>query len=262
MNLRSYFGAIRRIILCSLYRRPIELGGTGPVISFSFDDFPRTAYSVAGAILEKYGVRGTYYVASGLMNKIDHLGEQFHADDLHALRDGGHDLGSQTFSHISSRSASCAAFREDVQRGREVLEKLTGVDGGNFAYPYGHVTLKTKRILGPALTSSRSIIPGFNGPEVDLNLLKANRLYGGLDQSRYAEGLILENAKRKTWLIFYTHDVCPEPSIYGCTPALFEATVSAAVRSGSRILTIQQVLSERGVQAWNRKGQFCLAGVR
>ncbi len=49
----------------------------GPIVSFSFDDFPRTAYSAGGAILERFGVRGTYYAAAGLMNTANELGEQF-----------------------------------------------------------------------------------------------------------------------------------------------------------------------------------------
>ena len=85
MNLRSQLGDVRRKILSSLHRRTIALGSLGPIVSFTFDDFPRTAYSVGGAILEKFGARGTYYVAAGLMNTSGELGEQSHADDLHSL---------------------------------------------------------------------------------------------------------------------------------------------------------------------------------
>jgi len=102
---------------------------------------------------------------------------------------------------------SLGLFQEDAQKGRSALEKLTGVDFTNFAYPYGHVTLRAKRVLGTSFTSSRSSIPGFNGPDVDLNLLKANRLYGGVDQVKSPQDLIRENVRRKSWLIFYTLDV-------------------------------------------------------
>jgi hypothetical protein len=44
--------------------------------------------------------------------------------------------------------------------------------------------------------------------------------------------------------MFYTHDVRPKPSPYGCTPALFEFAVSAALESGSRVLTVAQALNE------------------
>ena len=255
MNLRSHLGAVRRTVLCSLHRRTVPLGSIGPIVSFSFDDFPRTAYSGGGAILESFGARGTFYVAAGLMNTSDDLGEQFRIDDLHALLEKGHELGSQTFRHSSSRSVSLASFRDDVQRGRMAIKELTGIDPTNFAYPYGHATLRSKQTLGPTLSSSRSNFPGCNGPDVDLNLLKANRLYGDIEKAKSAEELILENVAQKSWLIFYTHDVRPEPSIYGCTPALFESTVSSATRSGSRILTVQEVLSEVGCQNGNPKGQ-------
>ena len=248
MNLRSQLGDVRRKILSSLHRRTIALGSLGPIVSFTFDDFPRTAYSVGGAILEKFGARGTYYVAAGLMNTSGELGEQSHADDLHSLLAKGHEVGNQTYHHSSARAVPVASFRDDVEHGRIALKELTGFDPTNFAYPYGHATLRSKKTLGPTLTSSRSNFPGFNGPDVDLNLLKANRMYGDVEQSRSAEQLILENVSRKTWLIFYTHDVRPQPSTYGCTPALFESVVSFAARSGSRILSIQEMLTELGVQ--------------
>ena len=244
-------------MLCSLYRRTVPLGNHGPIISFSFDDFPRTALSVAGTILERFGARGTYYAAVGLMNAKE-LGGQFHVEDLHTLLERGHELGSQTFRHSSSRSVSLTAFRADVEKGRAALKDLTGVDATNFAYPYGHATIRSKKALGPTLASSRSNFPGFNGPDVDLNLLKANRLYGDVDQSASAEEMIVENAARKSWLIFYTHDVRPNPSLYGCTPALFESVVTFAVRSGSRILTVQEALAEVGVQIGHPKGQVPL----
>jgi peptidoglycan/xylan/chitin deacetylase (PgdA/CDA1 family) len=255
MSLRSGLGHIRRKILCSLYRRAMPLGNRGPIVSFSFDDFPRTAYSAGGAILEASGARGTYYATLGLMNAYNELGELFHADDLHSLLENGHDLGSQTFHHSSSRSVSLAAFRDDVEKGRRALEEVTGLDSTNFAYPYGHVTLRTKKALGLDLATCRSNFPGFNGPEFDLNLLRANRLYGGIENSRRVEALILENVERKSWLIFYTHDVRPKPSVYGCTPALLESAVSFALRRGCRILTVQEVLAEVGVQNGNSKGQ-------
>jgi len=254
MTFRSHLGVLRRKVLCSLYRRTVSLGDLGPIITFSFDDFPRTAYAAGGSILERYGAHGTYYVAAGLMNS-NELGGQFHADDLHSLLDKGHELGSQTFRHSSSRCVPLAAFRDDVEKGRGALRDLTGTDPTNFAYPYGHATLRSKKELGPTLTSSRSNFPGFNGPDVDLNLLKANRLYGDIDQSTSAEKLILENAARKSWLIFYTHDVRAKPSPYGCTPALFESLVSFAAHNGSRILTVRDVLAELGVQNGHAKDQ-------
>jgi peptidoglycan/xylan/chitin deacetylase (PgdA/CDA1 family) len=248
MTLRARLTAVRRQILTSLYARTVPLKDHGPIVSFAFDDFPRTAYIVGGSILKAHGARGTYYTSIGLMNTSNGLGEQFRREDLPSLLQDGHELASHTFSHLSSPSVSCSAFQEDTERGRRAIQEVTGLAGsGNFAFPFGNVTLNAKRTLGPRMTSCRSIFPGFNGPHVDLNLLKANSLYGGVDRSAEAQQLVLENEKRRSWLIFYTHDVGPEPSAYGCTQSLLESTVSFAVRRGCRVMTIQEVMAGLGV---------------
>jgi peptidoglycan/xylan/chitin deacetylase (PgdA/CDA1 family) len=254
VNVRSGLGAVRRRVLCAMHQRIVPLGIRGPIVSFSFDDFPRTAYSEGGAILEQFGVRGTYYTAIGLMNTSNELGDHFSADDLDSLVAKGHELGSHTFSHLSCRSVSAATFRADLEKGRKAVSKVTGSYRANFAYPFGHVTLQAKKSLGSVLPSARSVIPGFNGPEIDLNLLRANSLYGDLEGAGRVEKLILENTKRKSWLIFYTHDVRPKPSAFGCTPALLQMAVSCAVLGGCRILTVREVLAEVRVRNGNRMG--------
>src|ERR1700688_1823607 len=99
MNLRHSLGSLRRRALCSLYRRTVLSGNNGPIVSFTFDDFPRTAYSAGAPILEKFGARGTYYVSGGLMQRSSDLGDMFAAGDLLCLADRGHELGTQTFQH-------------------------------------------------------------------------------------------------------------------------------------------------------------------
>jgi peptidoglycan/xylan/chitin deacetylase (PgdA/CDA1 family) len=248
MSIRSTLGALRSQALCSLYRRTVRLQGRGPIVSFSFDDFPRSAYLVGGSILERYGARGTYYAAPALMDACNESGDQFRADDLDALLENGHELGSHTYGHISSRSVNCETFCGDVGQGRKAIQDLTGGEISNFAYPFGHVTLRTKRALATSVTTARGIVPGLNGPEIDLNLLRANSLYGDIQGLAKAENWIEENVRHRNWLIFYTHDVRSDPSPWGCTPALLEAVVSCALRHGCRILTIKQALGEAGVE--------------
>ncbi|HZR58761.1 MAG TPA: polysaccharide deacetylase family protein [Terriglobales bacterium] len=242
MSLRSQLGDARRQLLCSLHSRLVPLAG-GPIVSFGFDDFPRSAYMAGGEILKSFGARGTYYISLGLMNTSNDLGEQFRLDDLHSLVKDGHELASHTFSHLSSRRVSLSAFLEDARRGRNELRNINGgADSANFAYPYGDITLAAKKSLGSEMASCRGTTGGLNGPEVDLNLLRANSLYGDIDQFERVQKLILQNEKQSSWLIFYTHDVRPNPSRFGCTPALFEAAVSFAAGRGSRMMTVAEVL--------------------
>jgi peptidoglycan/xylan/chitin deacetylase (PgdA/CDA1 family) len=244
VSIRSGLSAARQELLCSLHRRTVSLGNRGPIVSFSFDDFPHSAASAGAAVLEQFGVQGTYYAAPRLMNTSNELGEQFRSEDIPSLVGKGHELASHTFHHTSCRSLPLSGFCGEVEAGRKAIADLAGMDSGNFAYPFGHVSLRAKRTLGPLLASSRSVIPGLNGPEIDLNLLRANQLYGDVSSFADAESLISQNVKQGTWLIFYTHDVRPNPSPYGCTPALLEFAVSFALRGGNRILTVQDALTE------------------
>lgn len=244
MRLRALFGRIRREVWCSVYSRRIRLGERGPIVTFTFDDFPRSAFTRGTEILDKYGARGTYYVAMSLMNTTNKLGEQFRREDLGSLATSGHEIANHTFSHVSARAVDCDVFRQDVEKGNEEIRNAIGVSSGNFAYPYGAVTLAVKRQLGPQLKTCRGTCPGINGPDIDLNLLRANALYGRLDRIESAKRLIIQCQAARSWLIFYTHDVSDIPSHYGCTPELLEAACSFAADRGVRLLSIAQVSNE------------------
>jgi peptidoglycan/xylan/chitin deacetylase (PgdA/CDA1 family) len=242
MTLRSRLGVLRSRLLSAVGRRPLPLGDQGPIVSFCFDDFPRTAYTAGGSILRGFGVRGTYYVALGLINTTNALGEQFTQDDIYSLLSDGHEIGCHTFNHSSSRKVSRSSFKRDVIRGREAIQNMVGGDAGNFAYPYGHVGLKSKAAIGAQMSSCRGIYAGINEGLADLNLLRANSLYGDLDGLAAVEALIDENIRTRGWLIFYTHDVRQGPSPFGCTPALLDKTISLAIGKGSRILTVRSAI--------------------
>jgi peptidoglycan/xylan/chitin deacetylase (PgdA/CDA1 family) len=241
-SLRSGLGVARRLLLSSFGSRLGRLENETPIVSFCFDDFPRTAYLAGGAILKRFGARGTYYAAPGLMNTSNDLGEQFTLSDIESLLSDGHELGCHTFSHMSCRSVPFKAFETDVLKGREALRKMTGRDPVNFAYPFGHVSVVAKKKIGAQMKTCRGIYGGLNGANPDLNLLSANSLYGDVDQVAECESLVSANLQRKAWLIFYTHDVRDNPSPFGCTPALLEKVVSLTLARGFQVAPVQEVV--------------------
>jgi len=222
----------------------VALQDVGPIVSFTFDDCPRSALTSGGEIVERFGGRATYYVAMGLMGTSNELGEQFRPGDLHSAVERGYEVANHSFSHFSARKTPLREFMWDVDRcEREIVEHIGMNPSNNFAYPYGEVTLKVKRILGPLMGSCRGTCGGLNGPDVDLNLLRANRLYGGYDMADAAKRLVLENERRRGWLIFYSHDVRSTPSRFGCTPELLEDVVSFASDHSVGLLTIGEVVT-------------------
>lgn len=236
----------RSELLCAVHRREVALQPPGPLVSFTFDDFPRTAYTEGSPILKDRGFRGTYYVAMGLMNTRNELGEQFRMDDLEGVVRDGHEAASHTFNHPSARRVGLSTFQKEVKRGREAIREAIGpAASANFAYPHGAATFGAKPSVGREMMSCRGTVAGINGRLTDLNLLRANSLYGDTDRLTEAQQLVLENERRQGWLIFYTHDVQRNPSPYGCTPELLAEVARFVEKRQSTVLTVAEVLAGR-----------------
>jgi peptidoglycan/xylan/chitin deacetylase (PgdA/CDA1 family) len=180
----------------------------------------------------------------GLMGTSNELGEQFCCEELNSVVARGHEVANHSFSHLSAKKTSIKEFISDIDRCESEIRELIAVNpSNNLAYPYGEVTLSAKKMLGRRMGSCRGTYGGVNGPEVDLNLLRANRLYGGYDQADEAKRLVLENERRKSWLIFYSHDVSSTPSRFGCTPEMLEEVVSFAADHSVGLLTVADVVA-------------------
>jgi peptidoglycan/xylan/chitin deacetylase (PgdA/CDA1 family) len=244
------------LLLSALNRRTVSVRNSRPLVSFSFDDFPRSAFTVGGRILESYQARGTFYAAIGLMNRTNELGELFNAGDLEDLVGRGHELGGHTAHHVSCWRTSLNLFEQEIRQGQEAVQQISHAsDLCNFSYPFGHVTIGSKRVAGRTSRSCRGIRAGINGPKVDLNLLRANPLYSTVVKFSEVDRLIAENARLRGWLIFYTHEVCENPSPVGCTPQYFDAAVRCAASSGAKIVTVAQALAASSREGVNGDGQ-------
>ena len=246
--IRRPFGCLHRRLLSSLQRSEYRLPDRGPTVTFTFDDFPRTALDTGGAILRSYGAYGTYYAAMGLEESGGEFGEYFCAEDLKRLVADGHELGSHTFSHVSCRSNPLEVFEADVLKGREAVADIIGSSKPHlFAYPYGDVTLKAKSRIGPLMDCSRGTCEGINISPVDLHLLRATSVYDRTFDLEAIKHHFRLNLQHNGWLIFYTHDVRERPSPWGCTPGQFEAVVRLASRMEFRFLTVGDVLAKAQV---------------
>src|SRR5688572_17079258 len=85
-------GRCQRTMSALFFRRPLRLRNPVPYISFTFDDFPRSSLVVGGAILERFGLRATYYASLGLMGTETASGPIFAEEDLRRLLAHRHEL--------------------------------------------------------------------------------------------------------------------------------------------------------------------------
>jgi peptidoglycan/xylan/chitin deacetylase (PgdA/CDA1 family) len=225
------------------FSRPLRINTPVPLISFSFDDFPRSALQAGGAILKRFGLAGTYYVALGLMGKQTATGEMFLYEDLKELIEQGHELGCHTFDHFDSWKTETTLFEASIIKNRRALSQLfPGLVFKVFSYPISPPRARTKRQVAPYFACCRGGGQTFNAEIADLNYLAAYFLEKSRDNFEAVKNLIDQNQRTRGWLVLATHDVSDDPTPYGCTPEFFENVVQYAVRSGSRILPVAQAL--------------------
>ncbi len=232
-------GWVRRSLSRLLARRVFELSNTLPLVSFTFDDFPLSALITGGRILKHYGVRGTYYASLGLAGQDSPSGRIFSTEHLARLLADGHELGCHTFTHCHAWETRPSTFEESVVRNREAArEVVPGCCLETLSYPIGSPRPGTKQRAGRYFACCRGGGQIFNGGAVDLNHLAGFFLEQSRDNPGLIQTLIDRNREERGWLIFATHDICENPSRFGCTPAFFEKIVSYAAGSGAKVLPV------------------------
>jgi len=184
-------------------------------------------------------------VSLGLMGKQSPLGAMFEAEDLKELSRLGHELGCHTFNHCHSWNTPPEVYEEAILKNRQALATLLpGLSFQTFAYPISAPRPGVKKVAGKHFLCCRG--GGrrrINAGEVDLNLLSVNFLEKSRVDAAAIRAVIEQNARARGWLIFATHDVCDQPSPFGCTPKFFEQALDWALESGSRILSVREALN-------------------
>jgi beta-glucosidase len=114
--------------------------GARVAISLSFDDGRFSQIDQCVPLLDKYGVKGTFYIST------DRL--EFRKDEWKAAAENGHDLGNHTLKHgcsgnfVWSRKKaledySLKQLENEILIADNLIELNTGVKPRSFAYPCG-----------------------------------------------------------------------------------------------------------------------------
>ena len=248
MNFDSFWrrcrGRYQRAAAAYLHRRPFLMRNKTPIISFTFDDFPRSALLTGGTILEEQGLRGTYYASLGLMGKTAPTGRIFEQDDLPLTLERGHELGCHTFAHCDASQTSPALFAESIFENQRAISVLAPGPGfKTLSYPIGTPRPAVKKVSSRYFQGCRAGGQTYNSGLVDLNYLQAFFIEQCRDRPNEIKAIIDATCRDRGWLIFGTHDVCEHSTAYGCTPTLFEEIVRYSVGSGAQVVPVSKALS-------------------
>jgi len=232
---------VRRKVSRFVARRPARFAFDRPTLSISFDDAPVTATTAGAEILERNGVRGTFFVSAGLAGRDSPMGVYAGFDDFRRLDAAGHEIACHTFSHLDCGRACGDLIASDV-----TLNDTTLLEHGfrteTFAYPYGEVSMTAKAMLGPRFKALRTVNAGMVGGTADLNWLPGVGIEGA-DGEAKAQKWLDKARPKNAWVILYTHDVRAEPSEWGCTPAVLERLTKGALDAGFQVLTVRDALA-------------------
>lgn len=239
-------GKVSRRLARVLPTKPFAMRNAAPLVSFTFDDIPETAATTGAALLERHGARGTFYVSGELCGTATDV-RFASVEQCLALHRAGHEIGCHTLTHANAEIVDETAMAAEMAGNQRFFGRLSAdIVLDNFAYCYGAVSLPRKWQLQRRYASCRGTKAGLNVGWVDLGLLRAVELYDRVIDRPAIDALIAENARRKGWLIFVTHDVAETPSVWGCTPDQLEYAIGAARRENCAVLTVREALRRAG----------------
>jgi peptidoglycan/xylan/chitin deacetylase (PgdA/CDA1 family) len=227
--------------------KPRDVTTDVPLVSFTFDDVPDSALHNGAAILERHGLRGTFYIAGGLAGRVETDRTLISPEGCADLASRGHEIGCHTYSHNKIRLLGGDRLARDLDRNADYL-KRSGVGGAatNFAFPYNAAWPLARRVLRQRYRTCRAAGECINRLALDPLMLKAVEIRQPEAHARALSGWIDDVVARPGWLVFFTHDIAARPTSFGCTPETFERLVQYAVASGCTILPVERILDRLG----------------
>lgn len=216
---RSFFAAALALPIAAQQRRPFRWpAGKRAAISLTFDDARVSQIDTGIPLLERCGVKATFYLSPSNMAKRSEGWKQVAAA-------GVHEIGSHSYSHPCTANYrftrsnaledfTLARMEADIERGNEEIRRLVGVKPVSFAYPCGqkfvgrgektqsYVPLIAKRFL----TGRGFLDESANDPQVcDLAALMGI----AFDEMDYQQmdKIVQAAAQEGRWLIFAGHEI-------------------------------------------------------
>lgn len=230
----------------------VKMCNNGAIATFTFDDFPASAYSIAGKMLEDVGARGTYFAAAKFMDG-EEDGEPFYTSDMiKEMHAKGHEISCHSFNHVHLGEKGAAFARASSIKNSTFMK---GILGGayqmtSFAYPYGDVSPSVKRAMGRRFALCRGVHQGLNTGSVDLAQIRIVSLESRHWNEAAFKETIARAKQQNSWVVFLTHDISPTPTPYGSTPEMIAIAIQTLRAASIPILTMKaaaaQVVFGRG----------------
>lgn len=123
-------------------------GGGCPAraIALTFDDGYEDAYTAALPILQRYGMRATFYIVNSFVGQPGYMTWE----QLALLRDAGMEIGAHSVSHLNLTTLDQASAADEIGRSKADLESRLGVSVASFCYPAGFYDANIEALVAAA----------------------------------------------------------------------------------------------------------------
>jgi peptidoglycan/xylan/chitin deacetylase (PgdA/CDA1 family) len=236
------------------------------VVSLTFDDGNDDQVDAA-RVLTSHGLKGTFFVSSGLIAEEpgpgDALPTRMTLAQLRDLEAAGHEIGGHTVNHADLAEMDAEEAQRQVCNDRSKLVEL-GFDATDFAYPFGEASLNLERIVEGCGYNSARGLGDIKSPEVprvtytcrncpvaetiapaDPFRTRAPNQVENTWTLADLQGAVTEAETTGGWLQLTFHHVDDSGNTLSVRPSVFEDFVAwLAARSalGTEVRTVREVI--------------------
>lgn len=214
-----------------------------PLISITYDDGWRSAYTLGAKISEEFGFKDTFYVNPGAIdNDAAFMKSSYVAD----LIKRGHEVASHGYDHVDMTAISRPEINRQLMASRGYLEKKFGLKNQDFATPYGKDDAEVQAVIRENYRSHRGTETGINTRQnFDPYNLKVIFVRTDTPLSNI-RAQINEAKANNAWLILTYHRIegGDNKSEMITSPTVFRQHLEVIKESGIDVVTVQHALDE------------------
>lgn len=124
------------------------------IACITFDDGCQDNYEVALPILERYGIKATFFIVTGLLGQtIETSTGEYDMMNVQQVRDLvslGHEIGAHTVHHYKLTQVPLHIAWQEIEDSKTFLEDLLGSPVCSFAYPKGDYNQAVQELVRQA----------------------------------------------------------------------------------------------------------------
>jgi len=209
------------------------------LISFSFDDGWRNAFTRAAPILEEHGFRGTFYVITRMSEAMLAEGEgRMSPDQWRELAERDHEIGSHTRTHPELPACDAERLEAEIGGARSDLVAL-GIDAATFAYPFGRLSeAAVVRVQAAGYAAARLYNNKINHAATEPWRLGSHAILASTSPAA-AENLIARAVETRSWLILTFHQIQDHAPWCGYAPDRLQRICELVARRDVTVVTVR-----------------------